>query len=212
MSRENANQSPARPTTSTTTPGDDSNPEDPGYLQDVWCVYFHDPENQDWNLNSYKRICNVSTIHDFWAMQAGIAPYLVDGMFFIMREHVYPCWDDPANLRGGCLSLKFARDKLHKSWELMLQRMLGETIVKSTDTTTTNHSAHSMWDAVNGMSISPKRYFSIVKLWLREGAPTQPSAYHLPPWYASEVLYRSNEDSIKERNDRCSSGGERTTT
>lgn len=170
--------------------------EDDEYLQDVWSVYFHNPDDQNWNLESYKRLSTISTVQDFWRVHEATRKYLTEGMFFIMREHVFPCWDDPENIKGGCLSLKLPREKLDESWEIMCQRLLGESIVSSGP----NDGECNAWNSVNGMSVSPKRYFSIVKLWLREGAPTDPARYAIPSWYSSEILYRSNEENIRDRN------------
>jgi len=35
------------------------------YLNDIWTLYFHDPYNVDWNINSFKLINNISKIEDF---------------------------------------------------------------------------------------------------------------------------------------------------
>jgi hypothetical protein len=33
------------------------------------------------------------------------------GMFFIMREHILPLWEDESNKNGGCFSYKIYKDK-----------------------------------------------------------------------------------------------------
>lgn len=169
------------------------------YFNDIWSVYFHDPGCDDWGMDSYKRICNMSTVDDFWALDASLQPFITRGMFFVMREHVFPCWDDPANLRGGCLSLKVPQERLQETWRSLLQRLFGETLVDKSGDGEQNGKA-DCWDAVNGISVSPKRCFNIIKLWLREGAPTTPSSYVLPTWYTTDILFRGNEESIHERN------------
>lgn len=82
------------------------------FLEDVWTYYFHDPDDTNWNLDSYHRLADVACVGDFWQVHGAVSGYLNRGMFFIMREHVYPCWDDPNNIRGGCLSMKVLKEEL----------------------------------------------------------------------------------------------------
>lgn len=174
---------------------------DPTYLQDVWTMYFHDPDNSDWNLPSYLRLLDISTVEDYWASQASIAPFLSRGMFFVMREHVYPCWDDKSNISGGCLSIKVPKEQLAKTWEYLMVRMLGETLLvlsQQQQQQLCTDDAADMWSTVNGMSISPKRFYSIIKLWLRTDAFHTRSHFQLPEWYTGEVLFRSNVDNIRQ--------------
>ena len=163
--------------------------EEDELLHDVWTYYYHDARNPDWNLESYARIGSVSSVRDFWAVHLSCQPALVDGMFFIMRESVFPCWDDRANIEGGCMSIKIARQDLAAFWELLAKRLLGETLVRE----------GQAWDVVNGISVSPKRFFSIVKLWLAAGASTDARDYHLPPNAdLTAIQYRCNAEHIKD--------------
>ena len=182
--------------------------DDDEYLHDVWTYYFHDPEDASWTLESYKRLGGVSTVRDFWAMQGAVAPFLADGMFFVMREHVYPCWDDPGNIRGGCMSLKVPSAQLEATWAYVLQRMLGERLVRVgrlVGQLRDGEGAPTPDDLaliVNGASVSPKRAFSIIKLWLRTDHVRTREYLRLPPAYTAEVLYKSNADNIKDDNTR----------
>ena len=38
---------------------------EPRYLNDVWTLYFHTPDDPDWTLSSYVRLTDVSTVEDF---------------------------------------------------------------------------------------------------------------------------------------------------
>ena len=35
------------------------------YINDVWNVYFHDPYDMNWDVNSYKFITTISSVEDF---------------------------------------------------------------------------------------------------------------------------------------------------
>lgn len=176
----------------------DDTAEGGGYLQDVWTYYFHDPEDSNWNLDSYRRLGDVSTVEDACLMHEALLPLLSQGMFFLMREHVYPCWDDPNNMKGGCLSLKVPKDSVHDTWQDLTRRMLGEHLLISHKAGNRDDGDEGdLWSTVNGISVSPKRFFSIVKLWLRDERYTDRDHFALPESYNAEVIYRSNIESIR---------------
>ena len=163
------------------------------YLNDVWSLYFHGSDDPDWTLPSYIRLTDVSTVEDFWASHACIKDNVPDNMFFMMREGVYPCWDDPKNMYGGSISLKVSKADATRAWETVCSRVLGETMLAKDA---------AGWESVNGVSISPKKYFSILKVWLKDGDHDRPSDFSIPTWYAGEVLYRSHLDCIKANSEK----------
>lgn len=165
---------------------------DPAYLNDVWSLYFHGSEDPDWTLPSYVRLTDISTVEDFWASQSCVEEHVPENMFFLMREGVYPCWDDPKNMYGGCISLKVAKTDAVKAWETICVRVIGETMLMN----------KSAWESVNGVSISPKKYFSIVKVWLKDGCHSSPHDFSVPDWYTGDVLYRNHLDCIKANTDK----------
>ena len=183
-------------------------------LDDTWTLYFHEPSNNDWTMPSYVRLEQISSVESFWQVHEGIKKYLSHGMFFLMREHVFPCWDDVHNIRGGCISIKVLKEELESFWELAVVRMLGDRLVVSgqgpgspnspkdrPNTAEVNEEEPDVWSMVNGISTSPKRYFCICKLWLCEGAPTEKRFFRLPGNFHGEPLYRSNIENIKHNND-----------
>lgn len=172
--------------------------EDP-LFHDVWTFYVHAPDDVDWTLGSYVRLGDAASVSDFWSVHAAVRRYLHRGMFFVMREHVFPCWDDKYNQRGGCLSIKVPRDEVLACWEHLVTHLMGERLVVDP----------GGWDAVNGISCSPKRFFCIVKIWLRDDSHTDRTRFRLPPGYHGEVLYKSNSDNIRlnqQQAVRCGAG------
>ena len=88
------------------------------YLNDVWCLYFHDPYDMNWEPNSYKFITTISSVNDFIEIYMTFNELLTKGMFFIMRDHIMPRWEDENNKNGGCFSLKINKeDVLEKLFE-----------------------------------------------------------------------------------------------
>ena len=68
--------------------------------------------------------------------------------------------------------------------------MIGETLSKSA----------AAWSHVNGVSISPKRGFCIVKLWMSKDyvhTPGRECMLRIPSKYRGEIVFRSNRDNIQ---------------
>lgn len=149
------------------------------YLDDVWSMYYHDPADRDWTMTSYRKLSTLSCAEEFWGLQDLLSPVLSRGMFFLMREHVFPCWDDPENIRGGCLTMKVPSADVPAAWERMCSEALTEGL--------------RGLGPVNGVSLSPKGGHSILKLWL--GDTTAADAGRRPPWLRA-AMFLLNLDSL----------------
>lgn len=163
---------------------------DDDILDDIWTFYFHDPYDVSWTCGSYHRICDMGSAMELVAVQKKIKEHLHQGMFFLFRESVFPCWDDPANIRGGCLSIKVLKADLSEFWFQLCAKLLSEELLSADAKETFG------WDVVTGVSSSPKRMFCIVKIWVRNDDLNSPSMFELPTVSHGEVLFRSNRDNI----------------
>ena len=85
---------------------------EPTYLNDVWAWYYHDPHDPQWTFDRYTRLGESSTVEEVLAYNDILRSSIPHGMFFVMREHIFPCWDDPSNLGGVTVSLKILMDKM----------------------------------------------------------------------------------------------------
>lgn len=126
----------------------------------AWTLYFHDPSDMRWTLDSYKRVTDVTTVQDWVQLDACCGDMWENGAFFLMRAHIKPMWEDAHNVGGGCLSFKVNKPGARECWFRMACRLLGETVQRG------NQAA----ERVCGMSITPKRTFCIVRLWCAEHA------------------------------------------
>jgi hypothetical protein len=157
-------------------------------LNDTWTLYFHDPWSSDWTMSSYSRLGDVSSIEDIAGILPVVSPHLHQGIWFVFRESIFPCWDDPANIEGGCLSIKVLKTEAPEYFKTLLLRLLGEDILvdkKSMDVM-----------KVNGISVSPKKNFCILKLWLGSPDLNKREQFELGNQYDGEVVYRSNRENI----------------
>ena len=170
-------------------------------LNDIWTYHFHDPNNEDWNLTSYLRLHDLSTVQDFWNVHECVKEKLKNGMFFVMREHVFPCWDDPNNVNGGCLSIKVLKENLVGYWEQLCTRLLGETLLDPAEC-----DVASMWQNINGISTSPKRFFCIVKIWMKTNDLNDKKYFRLPDNFYGDIIYRENVDNIQKNNEHLVAG------
>ena len=77
-------------------------------------------------------------------------------MFFLMKNGIFPNWEDPSNRLGGCLSFKVSSTNVIKEWSDIFLKCILEELLKDGN------------DKINGLSISPKKEFNIIKIWFSE--------------------------------------------
>lgn len=164
------------------------------YLNDLWTLYFHDPLDQDWTTKSYKRLADISTIEEFWEHTLCYSEKVHQGMFFVMREHIFPCWDDPNNINGGCLSIKILKENMKAFWEDMCMKLLGETLLID--------DKKEAWSKVCGISTSPKKHFCIIKIWLSDDSLADKKYFNIEPIYYGDLIYKSNRENITVENEK----------
>jgi translation initiation factor 4E len=125
-------------------------------LNDTWILWYHDPNDVNWEIKSYKTLSTISSINDFWNTYDFLENSIIENsMFFIMRKGINPLWEDPQNVDGGCWSFKIQKGNIKKYWSELSIFLLGENITKKDK-------------LINGLSISPKKTFCIIKIWTND--------------------------------------------
>ncbi len=152
------------------------------YLNDIWTLYFHDPYNVDWNINSFKLINNISKIEDFIILYKCYKSVISKGMFFIMREYIQPIWEDEYNIKGGCFSYKIYKPNLEETFFDVCALLLGETLGK------TNEISKN----INGISISPKKNYFIIRIWISNNSLANKENYNINIPKFTTVLYKKH--------------------
>jgi hypothetical protein len=166
------------------------------FLNDTFSVYFHDPLDEDWRNESYIKMMDIGSSEDYWTFENIVGENITKGIFFLTREHVFPCWDDPSNIQGGCLSIKILKPDMMHFWETLCAKFLTETLLKP--------EFRKYWNHVTGVSTSPKRHFCIVKIWVGCPELAKPSVFDLPGNYNGEIIYKTNLSNISHENIRLS--------
>ena len=158
------------------------------YLNDIWSIYFHDPYDNNWDDKSYKFICTMSSVDEFVAVFSTFKELFYKGMFFIMREHIMPKWEDEHNKNGGCFSFKLSKFVLEEKLFEVCSQILGETLAK-----TNEYSCN-----VNGISISPKKNYYIVRIWIKDNKYASKTNYNINVPKFSTLMYKTHAECTEE--------------
>jgi len=133
-------------------------------LHDHWTLWAHLPHDTNWSVSSYKEILTVNTVEDTLMLFENLPEIIIKNcMLFLMRKGIQPIWEDKQNKSGGCFSYKINNRNVAYSWKNLSYVLLGETL------TTKELSKH-----INGITISPKKNFCIIKIWLSTCDYTNP--------------------------------------
>lgn len=158
------------------------------YLNDIWSIYFHDPYDTNWDDKSYKFISTISSVEEFVAVFHTFKELMYKGMFFIMKEHIMPRWEDEYNKNGGCFSFKVGKYLLEEKLFELYSQLLGETLAKS------NEYAKN----VNGISISPKKNYYIIRIWIADNKYACKSNYNFNIPKFSTLMYKPHSESCED--------------
>ena len=135
-------------------------------LLDKRVMYAHLPNDMEWDLKSYRHVLGFNALEQCLALARELPDIVVKRcMLFMMRSHIEPRWEDVKNKNGGCFSFKVANKTLIQGWRNLMYCAVGETIFTK--------KAHN--DKVTGITISPKRSFSIIKVWLADCSNQDPN-------------------------------------
>ena len=135
-------------------------------LFDKWTLWAHLPHDTDWSLKSYRKIIKFNSVEEVIALVNSVPDLMIKNcMLFLMRDGINPTWEDPANVDGGCFSFKIPNKNIAKIWRDMVKVLAGETISNDTRFLTN----------VNGLTITPKRSFCILKIWMKSLDYNDPS-------------------------------------
>jgi len=126
-------------------------------LDGKWDLYYHLPHDKNWDLSGYTIIMNsIDTVEKVISLNETITENVVKNcMFFVMRTGITPMWEDPKNRNGGCFSYKVINKQVHDVWKNLFYMLCGESLCMQKEV-----NKH-----VNGITISPKKNFCIIKIW-----------------------------------------------
>ena len=127
-------------------------------LNNKWILWCHSVTNNKWDLDSYNKIYELNNLYDYKTYIDSIT--LNDyhnSMFFLMREGILPIWEDENNINGCSLTIKVPNNKVKKEWDKLILNSITENLRLDKED----------YGEITGLSISPKKEFNIIKIWLR---------------------------------------------
>ena len=115
-----------------------------------WSLWYHSINDTSWEKSSYTPMVDINNFFDYkFIIDNFKQNHYQNGMFFCMKEDIFPNWEDPNNRMGGCLSFKVYSKNIVNEWNILLLKCITGSIMK----------------IKNNISISPKKEFNIVKIW-----------------------------------------------
>ena len=135
-----------------------SSPTQQHHLNGKWNLYYHLPHDKNWEVSSYSAILReIDTAEKVVSLNQSIHDNIIKNcMLFVMRDGITPMWEDPKNRNGGCFSYKIINKHAPEVWKTLLLLLCGETLCIKPE-----FSKH-----INGITISPKKNFCIIKIWM----------------------------------------------
>ncbi len=128
-------------------------------LNSNWTLWAHLPHDTDWSLSSYKKVHTFNTIEHLKALNELIPDKMIKNcMLFIMRDDTKPIWEDPVNRNGGCFSYKIFNKNVTCIWNILCYAITGECL----------SSNKQFVSSITGLTISPKKNFCIIKIWMSD--------------------------------------------
>tara|TARA_B100000427_G_C15139923_1_gene433961 strand:- start:57 stop:533 length:477 start_codon:yes stop_codon:yes gene_type:complete len=148
-----------------------------------WNVWYHSINDNRWSNDSYTNVFNISNLYDFKAFKSVINDKILHKcMFFLMKDNIFPTWEDENNKNGCCVSYKISNKTLYRDFYNILLNILIGNIMKNKDNE----------NIVNGISISPKKEFNIIKIWFKNCISISEIREIKPSFINSKCILKSN--------------------
>ena len=128
-------------------------------LCDMWTLWAHLPHDTNWDFDSYINITSFNNLEDcinLVEVMCSNDRMVKECMLFIMKNNIKPLWEDEQNKNGSCFSYKLSSKMVVKSWKLLIYSVIGNNVSHDTN----------FYKCISGISISPKKNFCILKIWL----------------------------------------------
>ena len=138
-------------------------------LNGSWTLWAHLPHDTDWSIKSYKKIDDFNSVEAAVTLTETLPHKMIKNcMLFLMREGIAPTWEDPKNRAGGSFSYKVTNKIVPHIWRDLTYNLVGETLGTS----------NNIQGNINGITISPKKNFCVIKVWMASCSSQDPNIIH----------------------------------
>ena len=123
-------------------------------LSNKWNFYIHLQDVEEWDFSSYHNIQTIDNVGQAILLSDEINFDLIKKtMIFIMKNDIKPMWEDAENKQGGGFSFKVHNKNIEYVWKKLFFMLLGGSLSNK---------------PINGISLSPKKSFCIIKVWMKD--------------------------------------------
>ena len=175
-------------------------------LDTPWSLWFHFNNDYNWGLDSYHKIATIHTVEEFWSVYSRwneILPDISENLFFLMKGDIPPIWENELNLSGGCFSFRVAKLNTYSAWTELSMATIGNTLGVDLDT----------MDSINGISLSAKKHYNIVKIWNNNSSlDTMEQFTQISFLNYEKGIYKKHTDSIQYDKQKKTKSTTTTTT
>ena len=127
------------------------------HLSDSWTLWAHLPHDTDWSIDSYQEIITFNSVENAISITELLPHKMIKNcMLFLMRKGIKPTWEDERNRKGGSFSYKVSNKIVPDTWKKLFYLLVGETLSTNPNTSF----------EINGITISPKKNFCVIKIWM----------------------------------------------
>jgi hypothetical protein len=138
-------------------------------LYNNWILWAHLPHDTKWDLTSYVEILTISTLEQAIAILENLPEIMIKNcMLFIMRKGIQPIWEDEKNKDGGCFSYKIPNKSIGDIWKKLSYSIVAENLINN----------ENIQLLINGITVSPKKNFCIIKIWLKDCSITNADLFN----------------------------------
>ena len=124
-------------------------------LNDKWIIWSHGLNDSNWENDSYKKMFEINNLFDLKIMNDIInEDFFIHNMIFMMKDGIFPTWEDENNCDGCSGSFKITNPLL---WNDVVNEVSILNIFRDL----------SKVNEINGLSISSKKNFYILKVWFK---------------------------------------------
>lgn len=127
-------------------------------LNTTWVLWYHLPTNNDWTISGYTKICEFDYVEDAINILNHIPENVLTSVcIFLMKKGIQPLWEDKLNVNGGVFSYRITNKYVFETFRDLAYVVIGET----------TSSSRQFNERVNGITISPKKNFCVIKVWMK---------------------------------------------
>jgi hypothetical protein len=151
-----------------------------------WTLWTHLPHIIEWNIDSYNKIFTLSSIeHSICLIETFTEPFILNCMVYLMKNNIMPMWEDKQNANGGCFSYKVSNKVAFNTWKSLCYCIIGDSISKNIN----------FINAITGITISPKKNFCIIKIWMSTDKYKDPSIItnEIPTLLTNGCLFKKHK-------------------